>query len=95
MRMMMQGAARSNRLTRTASLGDVFKPGDPILHSGIYRVMHDPAHEEPHDVTCLHGQRFPSCRCCNFPRFVLIRGAEPLDANHHFSDPRDRRRPRW
>jgi len=90
----LNGAAKSRAVPRVASLGDVFKPGDAILHSGIYRVLHDSAHQEPHDVTCLHGRRFPSCRCCDFPRFILIRGAEAVDANDHFrgAELRDRRR---
>jgi hypothetical protein len=65
-------------------LGDVFKSGDRAQHSGIYRVFHDPAHEEPHEVTCLFGKRFPSCRMCQHPRFVLVRGAENVDTHAHF-----------
>ncbi len=94
----LQGAVKASAIPRVASLGDVFKPGDTVLHSGIYRVLHDPEHQEPHDVTCLHGKRFPSCRCCNYPRFVLIRGAEHIDANDHFKcvdGLRDRRRSGW
>ena len=88
------GAAKSRTMPRVASLGDVFRPGDAILHSGIYRVLHDPAHQEPHDVICLNGSQFPTCRCCTLTRFILIRGAEAIDANDHFRGAalRDRRR---
>jgi hypothetical protein len=66
------------------TLGDVFKSGDRVLNSGIYRVVHDPAHEEPHEVTCLYGKRFPRCRACEHARFMLVRGAESIDSNGHF-----------
>ena len=52
-----------------------FSPGEAIPQSGIYRVMHDPAHVGDHEVTCLYGRHFPSCNECNRPRFALIRGA--------------------
>ncbi len=66
------------------TLGDVFKSGDRVQNSGIYRVVHDPAHEEPHEVTCLYGKRFPRCRACEHARFILVRGAESIDSNGHF-----------
>ena len=67
-----------------ASLGDLFKAGDRVQHSGIYRVFHGPEHEEPHEVTCLYGRRFPHCRLCEFTRFMLVRGAENVDTHSHF-----------
>jgi hypothetical protein len=67
-----------------AALGDVFKSGDRVLHSGIYRVFHDPEHEEPHEVTSVFGRRFPRCRICNHTRFMLVRGAENIDSHCHF-----------
>jgi len=93
----LNGAAKARTMPRVASLGDVFKPGDVILHSGIYRVLHEPAHHEPHDVICLHGWRFPTCHCCTFTRFILIRCAEAIDASDHFKGAalRDRRRATW
>ncbi len=66
------------------SLGDVFKAGDQVQNSGIYRVIHDPAHDQPHEVTCLYGRRFPQCRGCQHARFTLVRGAESVDGNGHF-----------
>jgi hypothetical protein len=67
-----------------AALGDLFKPGDRVLHSGIYRVLHNPAHEEPHEVTCLYDRRFPRCHICEHTRFMLVRGAENIDTHGHF-----------
>jgi hypothetical protein len=54
-----------------AKIGDIFKPGDSVPASGIYRVIHDPAHAQEHDVTCVYGKKFPPCRGCKHPRFVL------------------------
>jgi hypothetical protein len=65
-------------------LGDVFRSGDRVQHSGIYRVLHSPEHEAPHEVTCLYGKRFPTCRICEHTRFMLLRGAENIDTHSHF-----------
>ena len=54
-----------------APIGAQFRPGDAVPHSGIYRVAHDPTHAQEHEVTCLFGKRFPPCRGCDQPRFVL------------------------
>jgi hypothetical protein len=53
------------------AVGDVFKPGDKVPASGIYRVLHDDNHVEPHDVTCIYSKIFPPCRDCSHPRFAL------------------------
>jgi hypothetical protein len=56
----------------TVSIGDVFKPGDKVEASGIYRVLHDKQHTQEHDVTCVFGKQFPPCRDCgHHPRFTL------------------------
>lgn len=67
-----------------ASVGDIFKPGDEVPHSGIYRVVHDPEHSQPHEVTCVYGKRFPPCRGCAHPRFILVRAAIHIDSHDHF-----------
>ena len=67
-----------------ATLGDMFRSGDHVEHSGIYRVVHEPPHEAPHEVTCLYGKRFPQCHTCEHTRFLLVRGAEHIDSNGHF-----------
>jgi len=66
------------------NLGDVFKSGDRVPHSGIYRVLHSSEHQDPHEVTCVYGRRFPSCRSCEHTRFMLLRGAESIDTNNLF-----------
>jgi len=47
-----------------AKVGDVFTPGQKVPQSGIYDVLHDPVHQNKHQVTCVHGEPFPPCRTC-------------------------------
>ncbi len=63
---------------------EIYKPGDKVERSGIYRVIHDPAHAQPHKVTCVYGKVFPPCRGCAHPRFMLVRGAQHIEQNEHF-----------
>ena len=67
-----------------AAIGDIFKPGDKVPNSGIYRVIHDPAHAEPHEVTCISGKPFPPCRDCKHPEFELMRKALHIDQHEFF-----------
>jgi hypothetical protein len=67
-----------------AAVGDVFKPGEKVIQSGIYLVTHDPAHAKPHEVTCVYGKPFPPCRGCDHPRFKLVRGAQHIESHDHF-----------
>jgi hypothetical protein len=49
-----------------------YKPGDFVPCSGIYKVVHEgPKHRLTHDVTCIEGRRFPPCKTCEHPEFVL------------------------
>ena len=69
----------------TASVGDEFKPGDKVQASGIYRVTHDKNHTAQHDVTCVHGKRFPPCNGCGeHPRFILVRAAKHIENHDDF-----------
>jgi len=67
-----------------ASVGEEFKPGENVPNSGIYRVIHDPEHAQAHEVTCIAHKRFPPCRGCDHPRFVLVRKAIHIDMHEHF-----------
>ena len=69
-----------------ASIGDIFKPGEKVLHSGIYTVIHDIEHTQPHDVTCVFGKVFPPCSGCSHPRFRLKYAAQHIENNEHFKD---------
>lgn len=61
-----------------------YKPGEKVERSGIYRVTHDTLHAQEHEVTCVYGKVFPPCNGCKHPRFVLVRGAQHIEANEHF-----------
>jgi hypothetical protein len=67
-----------------AKVGDVFKPGELVENSGIYKVIHDPAHAQEHEVTVIAHKRFPPCRGCAHPRFVLVRAAHHIEVHEHF-----------
>ncbi len=67
------------------SRGDIFKPGQECPRSGIYRVVHDPKHDQEHEVTCVYSKPFPPCNHCGPKvRFVLERGAIHIDSHEHF-----------
>lgn len=71
-------ATTSEVLTKT------YKPGDTVESSGIYRVTHDPAHREPHEVTVVFGKRFPPCGKCQHPRFKAVRLAHHIEMHEDF-----------
>lgn len=62
----------------------LFRPGEKVERSGIYKVLHDPKHTEDHEVTCVFGEPFPPCRGCTHPRFRLERAAQHIKSNEHF-----------
>ena len=65
-----------------AAIGDEFKPGQKVPHSGIYKVIHDKQHSAEHEVTCVFNEPFPPCKGCGqHPRFVLVKAA--LHVNQH------------
>jgi hypothetical protein len=62
-----------------------YKPGETVPMSGIYKVTHDPNHAQPHDITAVKGEHFPTCNGCgDHPRFVLRVEAQHLKEHHHF-----------
>lgn len=68
-----------------ASVGDMFKPGDDVPNSGIYKVIHDTRHTEDHEVTCVYGKPFPPCNHCGHKvRFVLARAAKHISRHDNF-----------
>lgn len=69
-----------------ANIGDEFKPGQKVPHSGIYKVVHDKNHAAEHEVTCVYDKVFPPCKGCGqHPRFILLRAAQHVDSNENFS----------
>jgi hypothetical protein len=66
-------------------VSDEFEPGDVVPKSGIYRVVHNLRHTEPHEVTCIYGQRFPACRGCgDRARFRLVTSAQHIETHDLF-----------
>ena len=66
-------------------MADEFKPGDKVKRSGIYRVVHDDDHTEPHEVTVVHGKHFPPCNYCgSHPRFTPVRLAKHIELHEDF-----------
>jgi hypothetical protein len=71
-----------------ASIGDTFKPGQKVEASGIYDVIHDPAHDK-HQVTCVYGDSFPPCNHCgHHVRFRLAVAATHVNNHEHFKKKR-------
>ncbi|MGA2426379.1 MAG: hypothetical protein ABSG07_20450 [Terriglobales bacterium] len=65
-----------------AEIGELFKPGDKVPHSGIYDVIHDPVHTQRHQVTCVFDDTFPPCNHCGgHVRFRLA--VKALHITHH------------
>ena len=57
----------------------LFKPGESVHRSGVYRVYHD-SHRLMHGVTLLNRELFPSCKQCdNNVRFELFRRVDDAD----------------
>lgn len=66
-------------------MDQVFKPGDNVPKSGIYKVIHDTIHKEEHEITAVIGEHFPPCKHCGLhPRFVLIRAAHHITTHKNF-----------
>lgn len=66
-------------------MADVYKPGDKVPRSGIYKVTHDPRHAAEHEVTCVYGKRFPPCNHCgDHPRFTLVKYAKHVEQDDNF-----------
>ena len=55
-----------------ATAGEVFKPGEEVPRSGIYRVIHDTNHSQEHEVTCVYGKVFPPMQSLWTPRAICF-----------------------
>ena len=57
----------------------LYKPGEEVPKSGIYKVVHDTQHAEEHEVTCIIGTPFPPCNHCGHKvRFRVVRIAQHI-----------------
>lgn len=63
----------------------LFRTGDEVPETGIYRVTHD-AHRLPHNATLFAGQSFPRCaKCQEAVTFELLHTApEVSDVSNSF-----------
>ena len=67
--------------------GPEFKPGDPVKQTGIYEVVHDSGHRNPHDAVMLANDLFPACDTCfERVRFRLVRTAPYIFEDDDFED---------
>lgn len=58
-----------------------YKPGQVVPVSGIYTVLHDPVHQQAHEITCVTGEPFPPCHGCGtHPRYRLARATRHVVA---------------
>lgn len=64
----------------------IFLPGQPVLESGIYEVIHDKAHRVAHEAVMYRNDPFPVCDQCDMRvRFRLIRSAPYIFDDEDFA----------
>jgi hypothetical protein len=64
----------------------MFLPGQPVLESGIYEVIHDKSHREAHEAVMYRDDLFPVCDQCDLKvRFKLIRSAPYIFDDEDFA----------
>jgi hypothetical protein len=64
----------------------MFLPGQPVLESGIYEVIHDKNHRQAHEAVMYRSDLFPVCDQCELRvRFRLIRSAPYIFDDEDFS----------
>lgn len=64
------------------------KPGETAPASGIYRVVHQVAHREAHDVFVIDGEVLPPCRTCRSAvTFTLVRAVNSVTYDWDFAGP--------
>lgn len=71
------------RPSASEQASSVFRVGDPIPTSGIYRAVHGD-HRLAHDITLLSGDVFPRCSKCGETVIFELLAAAP--AGLHDSD---------
>lgn len=53
----------------------VYKSGDIVPESGVYRFVHDPEHAPSAEMSAVKGDLFPTCRYCRDMRFESVENA--------------------
>ena len=76
---------RSHR-RKSAQHTRMFLPGQPVLESGIYEVIHDKGHRQAHEAVMYRDDLFPACDQCEMKvRFKLIRSAPYIFDDEDFA----------
>ena len=79
----VKGPGRSGRSLSAKG----YKPGDPVMQSGIYEVVHDLDHRAAHEVVMIAGDAFPNCETCDQNvRFRLVRTAPYIFQDQDFEE---------
>jgi hypothetical protein len=80
------GDRRSGRRRTLSKHASMFLPGQPVLESGIYEVIHDKNHREAHEAVMYRSDLFPVCDQCELRvRFRLIRSAPYIFDDEDFA----------
>ena len=65
-----------------------FRPGDLAPITGIYVVIHDLRHREPHEVVIIRGEQLPPCRTCKAEMcYEIVRAVSHVTHDWDFSGP--------
>ena len=63
-----------------------FRPGEVIMESGIYEVVHYRGHRASHDSVLVRGNQFPACDQCGASvRFKMKRTAPYIFHDEDFA----------
>jgi hypothetical protein len=76
---------RRRNLMRANLTVQMYRPGEEVPKSGIYKVSHC-GHHHDHEVTCLSGEPFPECQQCGgMVQFSLLIAAHDLHRHTHLA----------
>jgi hypothetical protein len=80
------GDKQPGRRRKTSQHTNIFLPGQPVLESGIYEVIHDKNHRQAHEAVMYRSDLFPICDQCELRvRFRLIRSAPYIFDDEDFA----------
>jgi len=66
-------------------MGKIFKAGDKVPTTGVYKTIHAQQHIPPHYVTAVFGDTFPPClECSDNVRFEVALSAVHVRAHPQF-----------
>jgi hypothetical protein len=63
----------------------IYKPGDTVPVSGIYKAVHGQVHHDEHEITAVTGEPFPPCNHCGqHAQFTLVMAVHHIKNHKHF-----------